>query len=54
MPGHQASFVEIGKRIQAQNGTLVDRGRRRYLSWGLDFDTRSVILAQEIGEHEMP
>lgn len=50
MPDRQETLVEIGKRLQAQKDTLMDRGRRRHMSWGMDFDTHSVILAQEIGE----
>lgn len=51
MPDLPKGLVEIGKRINAQKEAQMDRGRRRHLSWGLDFDTRSVTLAQEIGEH---
>lgn len=45
------SIVEIGKRINAQKDTLEDRGCRRHLSWGMDYDTRPFILSHEIGEH---
>ena len=51
MPDLQETLVEIGKRITAQKATIKDRGRRRHVSWGMDFDTRSVMLAQDIGEH---
>ncbi|NVK84753.1 MAG: hypothetical protein HWE21_10560 [Cytophagia bacterium] len=50
IPDNEETLVEIGQRIQAHKETLSDRGRRRHLSWGMDFDSRSVILAQEIGE----
>jgi hypothetical protein len=45
------TLVQLGKRINAEKEALPDRGRRRHLSWGMDFDTRSVTLAQEIGDH---
>lgn len=45
------SLDEIGRRINAEKETLKDRGRRRHVSWGMDFDSRSIILTQELGEH---
>lgn len=45
------TLVEAGKRINAEKADLPDQGFRRHLSWGMDFDTRSTTLKQEIGEH---
>ncbi|WP_439150461.1 hypothetical protein [Sulfitobacter sp.] len=44
------SLVAIGKRLNAEKDKLKDRGRRRHLSWGMDFDSRALVLTTEIGE----
>lgn len=45
------SLSEIGKRINAAKETLKDRGSRRHVSWGMEFDSRALILTQNIDEH---
>ncbi|WP_417623007.1 hypothetical protein [Parasphingorhabdus sp.] len=45
------TLVSKGEQINAQKSEIPDRGRRRHLSWGMDFDTRSLTLDQEIADH---
>ena len=44
-------YAARGTEINARKPKISDRGRRRHLSWGMDFDTRCVTLTQEIGDH---
>jgi hypothetical protein len=46
-----AHQVPVLDDIEEYKSKLSDAGRRRHLSWGMDFDTRAIILEQEIGEH---
>lgn len=39
-----------GEAINTQKSSIPDNGRRRHLSWGMDFDTRYLTLTQEIGD----
>ena len=44
------NFASRGLAVNARKLSIADRGRRRHLSWGTDFDTRCMTLSQEIGE----
>lgn len=51
MSNEPVSLAEIGKSIKAWKETLRDRGRRRHVSWGADFDARANIISMEIQDH---
>ena len=41
--------VDFSQPIEAWKPQIADRGRRRHLSYTLDFDTRAMLLAEEPG-----
>jgi hypothetical protein len=42
------------RHLRDDADTCHDAGRRRYLSWGMDFDTRALTLGMDIEEHWDP
>ena len=42
--------VDFRQAIQEWRPRLADRGRRRHLSYTFDFDTRAVLLEQELAQ----
>jgi len=42
--------VDSAMQVDEQTKLIVDAGRRRHQSWGMNFDTRALSLTQEIGK----
>lgn len=51
-PSSRTTFEQVDRSLplDEQKVLVADSGRRRHLSWGMDFDTRSLSLAQEISD----
>lgn len=48
MTTNSESFASRGVAVNARKSGMADRGRRRHVSWGIDFDTRCNTLNLEI------
>ena len=43
--------VDPALSLDEQKRLVVDSGRRRHLSWGMDFDSRALSLDPDIPDH---
>lgn len=46
--------VPPGSTLEEVKAMISDAGRRRHLSWGMDFDTRALTLGEQVEDHWEP